>query len=89
MEIILSEPKRQKLDDGFDEKLGENANTKRLTQLKKDIAVLEAAVRRGQETMEKMLHIAEEDMKIDPLVIIQVNKNLVSVTYLIYVILNL
>ncbi|KAL3997773.1 hypothetical protein ACH3XW_12285 [Acanthocheilonema viteae] len=63
-----TEPKRQKLDDDAAEKLAENASrTKRLTQLKKDIAVLEAAVRRGQETMEKMLHIAVEDMSIDPL----------------------
>uniref|UniRef100_A0A0R3RXH7 REM-1 domain-containing protein n=1 Tax=Elaeophora elaphi TaxID=1147741 RepID=A0A0R3RXH7_9BILA len=60
------EPKKRKMDD--DEKLAENVNkTKRLTQLKKDIAVLEAAVRRGQETVKKMLHIAVEDMTIDPL----------------------
>ncbi|KAM3722079.1 NAD-specific glutamate dehydrogenase [Dirofilaria immitis] len=63
-----TEPKRQKLDDIADEKLIENANrTERLTQLKKDIAILETAIRRGQQTMEKMLNIAVEDMTIDPL----------------------
>ncbi|KAK6105206.1 hypothetical protein QQG55_19330 [Brugia pahangi] len=63
-----TEPKRQRLDDDADEKLTDNAiRTKRLTQLKKDIAVLEAAVRRGQETVEKMLNMAVEDMAIDPL----------------------
>lgn len=76
-EIILLEPKRQKLDGDADEKLAENVSrTKRLTQLKKDIAILEAAIRRGQETMEKMLNIAVEDMTIDPLVRIQVCLNL-------------
>lgn len=70
---IFPGPKRQKLDNDADEKLAENVNrTKRLTQLKKDIAILEAAVRFGEETMEKMLHIAVEDMTVDPLVTIQV-----------------
>ncbi|EJW87057.1 hypothetical protein WUBG_02034 [Wuchereria bancrofti] len=62
-----TEPKRQRLDDDA-EKLTDNASrTKRLTQLKRDIAVLEAAVRRGQETVEKMLNMAVEDMAVDPL----------------------
>ncbi|EFO28269.1 hypothetical protein LOAG_00226 [Loa loa] len=63
-----TEPKRQRLDGDAGEKLAENASrTKRLAQLKKDIAVLEAAVRRGQETMEKMLNIAVEGIAVDPL----------------------
>ncbi|VDM92061.1 unnamed protein product, partial [Litomosoides sigmodontis] len=66
-------PKRQKLDDDADEKLAENANSSnRLTQLKKDIAILEAAVQFGEEMMEKMLHIAIEDMAVDPLVTVSV-----------------
>lgn len=68
------EPKRQRLDDDADENLaGNESKIKRLAQLKKDIAILEAAVRRGQETMEKMLNIAVEDINIDPLVTVQVN----------------
>uniref|UniRef100_A0A915PTJ4 Uncharacterized protein n=1 Tax=Setaria digitata TaxID=48799 RepID=A0A915PTJ4_9BILA len=60
-----TEPKRQRLDDDVDGRLAKNADrSERLTQLKKDIAVLEAAVRRGKETMEKMLNIAsrQEDL---------------------------
>uniref|UniRef100_A0A8R1XNI0 Uncharacterized protein n=1 Tax=Onchocerca volvulus TaxID=6282 RepID=A0A8R1XNI0_ONCVO len=63
-----TEPKRQKLDGIANEKLMENASrTERLIQLRKDIAILETAVQRSQQTMERMLNIAVEDMTIDPL----------------------